>query len=186
MDRLILAGDAVVALAILVGLAWAAATGRIGPAGLRRWAIGFALGMGWELPLLWSGEATHEILRAWDGPAWTRTVAHSVWDAALFETGTLLARAGTGGWAFLRRFSPRAQALYSGFGLASSLVVEAVGTGRLWRYHVLPWNPVLFRLDGEPLTLLPQAIWIAAPLLYYAAIRRWAAPAPQARVSRAR
>ncbi len=36
-----------------------------------------------------------------------------------------------------------------------------------WEYQVFPWNPLLFKFLGHNITLLPQLIWLAAPIAFY-------------------
>ena len=83
----------------------------------------------------------------------------------------------------LQRFRWAELGVFALWGQASELLVEITSvTGGLWAYvGTHPWNPVLFQWRGHPITLLPQLIWLAAPVAYYLLavrlVRRSARPA---------
>jgi hypothetical protein len=55
------------------------------------------------------------------------------------------------------------------WGQSSELAVEVVSVlNRGWVYsEAHSWNPVLFTVAGHPITIIPQLIWLAAPVAYY-------------------
>jgi hypothetical protein len=54
------------------------------------------------------------------------------------------------------------------WGQLSELAVELVGSnGALWEYQGTWYNPVLFRVNDYNITLLPQLVWLAAPVVFY-------------------
>lgn len=61
------------------------------------------------------------------------------------------------------------------WGSVFELVVELSASGVAWVYIPRWWNPALFQFRGADITLMPQLIWIAAPIVFYLvalAIRR--------------
>jgi hypothetical protein len=100
-------------------------------------------------------------------------VAHAFWDGGLFLVGLALVGAMCSR-PVLVRFRWAELAVLTLWGQASALAVE-VGSvlHRGWYYpggHA--WNPVLFDVAGHPITVLPQLIWLAAPVAYYLAASR--------------
>ena len=48
--------------------------------------------------------------------------------------------------------------------------MELLSTGSGgWEYNPSWWNPSLFLFNGRHITLVPQLIWLAAPVLFYLA-----------------
>lgn len=139
--------------------------------------LGVVVGLAWEIPLFLSAVLADDpvvgFLREPPLHPFVFLLAHAFWDGGLFLVGLALVR------------SLRPEPVLAGFrwpelailllwGQASALAVE-VGSVRNqgWFYpggHA--WNPVLFHVDGHPITLLPQLIWLAAPVAYYAAALR--------------
>ncbi len=95
-------------------------------------------------------------------------VGHTLWDGGLFLVGIglihLLCPAPV-----LRSFAGRELAVLLVWGQLSALCVELISIGNDgWVYlTTYSWNPVLFRARGYGVTLLPQLIWLLAPVLYY-------------------
>ena len=60
-----------------------------------------------------------------------------------------------------------------GWGIFQELLVEYLFNGRVWIFVPLPWNPVIIPpLPGSAslspgYTLIPQAIWVIAPVIFY-------------------
>jgi hypothetical protein len=50
--------------------------------------------------------------------------------------------------------------------------VELIGNGVIWEYRVLDWNPVWLTIGEQGYTVLPQLIWVAAPVVYYLGVLR--------------
>lgn len=134
--------------------------------------IGFGLGLTWEAPMqvlnqLGPALAVHSYTRPPPAPFSVIIVMHSFWDGGLFLMGAGLARWLSGPAAFTRfRFLELAALVV--WGQASELWVELTSTsGEAWAYIARPWNPALFHFHGQPITLLPQLIWLAAPVVFY-------------------
>lgn len=54
------------------------------------------------------------------------------------------------------------------YGQISELIVELTSTlSEAWEYIEYWWNPRLFIFNGYNITLLPQLIWLTAPIIFY-------------------
>ncbi|MEZ5504319.1 MAG: hypothetical protein R3E50_17290 [Halioglobus sp.] len=42
-----------------------------------------------------------------------------------------------------------------------------MGNGVIWEYRVHRWNPVWLTIGGQGYTVLPQVIWVVAPIIHY-------------------
>jgi len=153
-------GDAV--LALLFGpLIW-----RQGPLARRLFGVGVLLGLAWEIPLYLGGpefrsDPLYQLLAPLPFPAWWLPLLHSLWDGALFYLGVRLMSRGIDPNQ-ITRFTLGMVA----FGLSSALLVELTGAMGLWHYWPRSWNPALFYWLGHPITALPLAIWLVAPILF--------------------
>ncbi|NOY90146.1 MAG: hypothetical protein GXP55_02975 [Deltaproteobacteria bacterium] len=140
------------------------------------WA-GAAIGLIWEIPIFVLSAETSE----WATIHWVRPlplhysiflVSHTLWDGALFLVGVWLAQrfCDESWWT---RFSGRALIIMLVWGQLSELLVEISSTSNdgwaFVRDHA--WNPTLFECNHQPITLFPQLVWLAAPVLYYGVLR---------------
>ncbi len=163
-------------LAVAVGVTLWVVAGCRGM-GRPRWVqrmfwLGVAVGLTWEVPLFISTTVAEEpvllMLRPPPIHPLGMIVAHSLWDGGLFLAGLALV-----GLAcprpILRRFSWRELGVLLAWGQGSELLVELGGvTNEAWSYAGdKAWNPVLFEVAGHPITLMPQLIWFAAPIVFY-------------------
>ncbi len=137
--------------------------------------IGFFLGLCWELPLSIANEisslppARFIIPTPFPPPISTILIiiTHSFWDGGLFLLGVwfiqLLCKK-----PIFERFKVSEFAILIIYGQVSELIVELTSTlSNAWEYIVYWWNPLLFTFNGHNITLLPQLIWLAAPLVFY-------------------
>lgn len=148
---------------------------RLGRIGRFEWSLfwlGFALGLTWEIPMQALNAAgpewaVHGYVRPAPFPNWSIAIMHSFWDGGLFLIGVGIVRL-LQGPDYFRRFSWAELAVLIVWGQASELWVELTSTfGEAWYYLVRPWNPGLFKFNGQDITLLPQLIWLAAPVVFY-------------------
>jgi len=148
---------------------------RMGRIGRFEWALfwlGFALGLTWEIPMQALNAAgpewaVHGYVRLPPAPNWVIAIMHSFWDGGLFLIGVGVVRLLRGPAAFTRLSGVELAALIV-WGQASELWVELTATfGEAWFYLVKPWNPALFKFNGQDITLMPQLIWLAAPVVFY-------------------
>jgi len=138
---------------------------------VRLFWLGFVIGLAWEVPMQLANEV-------FDSPVHTYTQAppvhfifiimsHSSWDGMLFLMGVGLMRLACGG-PVLAKFRPCELLVFMAWGQVSALWVELTSIfGGAWAYIPKPWNPRLFTFNGQPITLLPQLIWLVAPAVFY-------------------
>ncbi len=139
--------------------------------------IGFALGLTWEVPMSVLNEysETHAVarfIRPLPVNFWVLIIMHSFWDGGLFLLGVGLVYRLCGVPVF-KRFRACELVVLLVWGQASELWVELTSTfGEAWVYIPRGWNPRLFMFNGQDITLLPQLIWLAAPVVFYIAALR--------------
>lgn len=139
--------------------------------------LGVAIGLTWEIPIFLSAIlATDPIIGFLREPPLhpiVFMVAHAFWDGGLFLLGLALVRA-LCAHPVLAGFRWSELAVFILWGQVSALAVEVISVlNQGWFYHGgRPWNPVLFHVAGHPITLVPQLIWLAAPVVYYLAALR--------------
>jgi len=72
-----------------------------------------------------------------------------------------------------RSFNKKELGIMLSWGIFQELLVEYLFNGRVWIYEPLPWNPIIIPVlpGSAPLspgyTIIPQAVWVIAPLLFY-------------------
>jgi hypothetical protein len=161
-------------LPVVVHLAHRA--GALSARSVRLFWLGAALGLIWEVPIfLFSATsvcspAICPPTIVWpDGlPAhWGLLLAaHTLWDGGLFLAGAGMLR--WLGRPVLSKFRWRELALLLAWGQLSALLVEfSAISNDAWAYvegHA--WNPTWAHVGGLPLTVLPQIIWLVAPLAF--------------------
>ena len=161
------AGDIAVGLAIPLATAWLYFSGRIQRKHVWMMAWGFAVGSTWEFAFYFLGDAIHTMHTEWPLPIITLHLSHTFWDAGLFIVGY---------WLCLRilktpdcctgfRWSELTIMLLWGAG--QEFVVELMGNGVIWEYRVFSWNPIWITIGEQGYTVLPQLIWVIAPIVYY-------------------
>lgn len=134
--------------------------------------VGFALGLTWEVPMSVLNEiggeaAVARFVRPLPTHFSVLILMHTFWDGGLFLLGVLLVHLVSGGRPF-ERFQWSELVVLVGWGQASELWVELTSTfGEAWAYIPKPWNPSLFKFNGQDITLMPQLIWLAAPVVFY-------------------
>jgi len=134
--------------------------------------LGFAIGLTWEVPM----QVLNQMGDAWAVHRYVRPppvhfsviiVLHSCWDGGLFLLGVGLMRL-IGRAPVFERFRAIELAVLIVWGQASELWVEMTSvSGEGWSYIPRPWNPALFKFNGQAITLMPQLIWLAAPMVFY-------------------
>ena len=147
-------------------------TGRIGRFPWALFWIGCAIGLTWEVPMqtlnaIGGAWAVHGYVRPAPVPNWSIAIVHSFWDGGLFLIGVGLVRL-VRGPAYFSQFSGAELLVLLAWGQASELWVELTSTfGEAWYYIAKPLNPALFKFNSQDITLLPQLIWLAAPVVFY-------------------
>lgn len=97
-------------------------------------------------------------------------VSHTLWDGGLFLIGVWLVQRLCRAPAF-QKFSWREQAVLLIYGQVSELLVELSSTMNDGWVFITGywWNPTIFWFNGHPITLMPQLVWLAAPVVFYLA-----------------
>ncbi|MDG1525132.1 MAG: hypothetical protein P8Q90_03575 [Candidatus Thalassarchaeaceae archaeon] len=158
-----------------VGLVyWLYNNGKIPISYLYAFWLGTLIGSTWEFTFLFLGpEFLHGAVDwPWGLDGWPRKVSHSIWDGAIFMFGVYLCHLLLDGELF-QRFESKELGIMWGWGLSQELLVEYLFNGRVWIYEPLSWNPVIIpTIPGSaPMspgyTLIPQAVWVIAPILFY-------------------
>lgn len=155
---------------------------------IRLFWLGVLIGSTWEIPIFLSAILAPDpivyFLREPPLHPIVFMVAHAFWDGGLFLAGLALVKALCPHPVLVGFRWPEISVLIV-WGQLSELAVEVTSIlNRGWVYHgEHAWNPTLFHVAGHPITLVPQLIWLAAPVVYYlAALRllRGASPADPA------
>lgn len=141
--------------------------------------FGVVIGLTWELPLHFAGpeyssSPVYELMTPWPTYPILQPILHASWDGGIFLVVMFLVHHICKEPHFVRfRWSELAVLLV--WGSVFELVVELSASGVAWVYIPRWWNPALFQFRGADITLMPQLIWIAAPIVFYLvalAIRR--------------
>ena len=135
--------------------------------------IGTLIGLTWEIPLsTLDGLGIVDIFRFMTPPPAhfiVIIISHSFWDGGLFLAGAALVNLLCPEPRFTR-FRIRELAILMAWGQVQELGVELLSTGSGgWEYNPSWWNPSLFLFNGRHITLVPQLIWLAAPVIFYCA-----------------
>jgi len=149
--------------------------------------LGVLIGLTWEVPIFLSAAYSEApVIAFFREPPFhplVFLVLHSLWDGGLFLAGVLLI------WLarpkpILSTFSWSELGIFILWGQLSEFAVEIGGvTNAAWGYvGDKPWNPVLFHVQGHPITLVPQLIWLAAPIVFYLIALRIGRPGDTARI----
>jgi len=135
--------------------------------------VGCALGLTWEIPMfVLSGEDTGLPLLHWVRPLPVHYLilmgSHTLWDGGLFLVGVWLVRRLCHSPSF-RSFRWQELAVLLVYGQVSELLVELSSTlNDGWVFVTgYGWNPTLFHFNGHPITLMPQLVWLVAPVVFY-------------------
>ena len=134
--------------------------------------IGCCVGATWEIPFYFIGPDFSQhplyILRTpTPYPLFFLHFVHCFWDGGLLVLGYLFVRL------FCRPphlvgFRAAELAVLLIWGGLQELIVELLSAGSAgWAFIPRWWNPSLFLFKGTHITLLPQLIWVAAPIVFY-------------------
>jgi len=129
--------------------------------------IGVLLGATWEFGFDLLGDEFCTILI----PQLTlipgeRAVAHSLQDGLLFMIGYGLCLEWLPSPHFVK-FNWFELGIMLWWGNISELIVDLVGNGFVWQYHVTWYNPAMFHWNEQVYTCLPQFTWLVAPCIFY-------------------
>mmetsp|Transcript_5705 Transcript_5705/g.7486 ORF Transcript_5705/g.7486 Transcript_5705/m.7486 type:complete len:230 (+) Transcript_5705:90-779(+) len=127
---------------------------------------GCLLGATWEFGFDLLGDDFCSILIQQLRTPGLRAVSHSFTDGLLFILGVGLVLE----WCPKPHFSKWSGVeilMFLLWGNVQEIVVDIAGNGWIWQYHQTPYNPVMFTLDGESYTFIPQFVWIISPCVFY-------------------
>ncbi|CAH1773831.1 unnamed protein product, partial [Owenia fusiformis] len=98
---------------------------------------------------------------------WYTKILHSLWDGGIFLIGVLLCYMMLQKRPLFLEYSAKEFLVMLIWGQVSSFIVESMCNGVIWEYQVLPWNPAYLTVGGVSYTVIPQAVWLVAPLAFY-------------------
>ena len=174
LDYIFLIGDFFVAISLVIGFSLCYQKGIINTTYHTMFWVGCLIGSTWEFTFLYLGpEFVHSVKEwPWGLGGWPRKVSHSLWDGGLFMVGVFICEKYLRGPLF-KRFSSKELSIFLSWGIFQELLVEYLFNGRVWIYEPLPWNPVIIpTIPGSAqlspgYTLIPQAVWVIAPIIFY-------------------
>ena len=174
LDYFLLIGDFTVATALVIGFYFAYKNNRISSEYYTLFWIGCLIGSTWEFTFLFLGPEFLHSVKDWPYGlgGWPRKLSHSIWDGGLFMLGIYFCERFLPDPLF-RSFNKKELGIMLSWGIFQELLVEYLFNGRVWIYEPLPWNPIIIPVlpGSAPLspgyTLIPQAVWVIAPLLFY-------------------
>jgi hypothetical protein len=128
---------------------------------------GFMVGATWEFAFYFLGDAVHTMHTDWPLPILTLHFLHTFWDAGLFIVGYWLCLGILKTADCCTRFRWVELLIMMLWGSTQEFIVELLGNGVIWEYRVHSWNPVWLTIGEQGYTVLPQLIWLVAPVVYY-------------------
>ena len=135
--------------------------------------IGICVGLTWEIPFALAGDSFHLILVDWpiDLPL-VRNINYAFLDSLIFLIGIFLCNTILKSDSYLYTFNSNALLIMIVWGSISEFLVDLNCSGKLWVFLENWYNPVFITINGNNLTILPQLIWLVAPIVYYFAVLR--------------
>ena len=130
--------------------------------------IGICVGFTWEIPFALAGESFHLILVDWpiDLPL-ARNMNYAFLDSLIFLIGIFLCNKILKHDDYLYTFNLKALSIMIVWGSISEFLIDLNCNGKLWLFLENWYNPVFVSIDGNDMTLIPQLIWLVAPIIYY-------------------
>jgi hypothetical protein len=167
-------GDFTVATLLVFGFYFTYKNNRISSEYYTLFWIGCLIGSTWEFTFLFLGPEFLHSVKEWPYGlgGWPRKLSHSIWDGGLFMVGIYFCERFLPDPLF-RSFNKKELGIMLSWGIFQELLVEYLFNGRVWIYEPLPWNPIIISVlpGSAPLspgyTLIPQTVWIIAPILFY-------------------
>jgi len=164
--------DLVIALSIPVLFVLLYRTRRISRYSWLLFWAGCAVGALWEIPFYFIGpyfssDPLYVLKTPTPYPLFLLHFVHCFWDGGLFMIGVWLVKRLCRAPHF-ERFRFQELAVLLVWGQLQELAVELISTGSSgWAYVPHWWNPSMFQFRGSDVTLLPQLIWVVAPIVFY-------------------
>lgn len=174
INWIFLIGDYAVAVILVLYFVIGYKKGKVSKAMFIAFWIGCLIGSTWEFTFMLLGDGFAYAVNPWPWglSGWPKKLAHSIWDGGLFMTGVLFCRKLLGADNRFTKWDWREFGIIEVWGIGQELLVEYLFNGRVWVYVPLPWNPVIIPpLPGSATTvgytLIPQAVWVIAPIVFY-------------------
>jgi hypothetical protein len=164
--------DLLIALSIPVLFLFLYGTHRLSRFWFLMFWVGCAIGSLWEIPFYFIGpsflsDPLYVLKTPTPYPLFLLHLVHCFWDGGLLMVGVWLVKRLCRPPHF-DRFRFRELAVLLLWGGLQELAVELISSGSSgWAYVPHWWNPSMFRFRGSDITLLPQLIWVAAPMAFY-------------------
>ena len=135
--------------------------------------LGICVGLTWEIAFALAGDSFHLILVDWpiDLPL-VRNINYAFLDSLIFLIGIFLCNTILKSDSYLYTFNSNALLIMIIWGSISEFLVDLNCSGKLWVFLENWYNPVFITINGNNLTILPQLIWLVAPIVYYFAVLR--------------
>jgi hypothetical protein len=134
--------------------------------------VGAAIGLTWEIPMFVGSYSTTflvtlETISPYPFHYSVFMISHTLWDGGLFLIGywlvLLICRAPQ-----FERFNAKELLILIVYGQIQELLVETGAVANsAWVFIEYWWNPALFYVNGYPITLYPQLVWLCGPILFY-------------------
>lgn len=146
--------------------------GKVGRGDWRLFWIGASVGLSWEIPIFLMSKLTSIPVIVWatEPPVnyLVLMICHTLWDGALFVAGVWVVRLFCAPPTFTR-FRWAELAVLLAWGQFTALLVELSSiTNDAWIYvEGYWWNPTLFKIGGDPITLMIHPIWFVATVVFY-------------------
>jgi len=166
--------DLSIAISVPVLFIFLRLTSKIGKYDWVMFWIGCAVGALWELPFYFLGpsflaDPLYVLRTRMPYPPLLLHVVHCFWDGGLLMVGVLLVRKLCRTPQFAG-FRWQELAVLLIWGAVQELAVELIATRSFaWAYVPHWWNPSMFKFGGSDITLVPQLIWLIAPIIFYLA-----------------
>ena len=134
--------------------------------------IGCGVGALWEIPFYFIGpyfssDPSYVLKTPTPYPLFLLHFVHCFWDGGLFMIGVWMVKRFCRAPHFERFRFPELAVLLV-WGQLQEIAVELISTGSSgWAYVPHWWNPSMFQFRGSDITLLPQLIWVVAPIVFY-------------------
>jgi hypothetical protein len=134
--------------------------------------IGCGVGALWEIPFYFIGpyfssDPSYVLKTPTPYPLFLLHFVHCFWDGGRFMIGVWMVKRFCRAPHF-ERFRFQELAVLLVWGQLQEIAVELISTGSSgWAYVPHWWNPSMFRFRGSDITLLPQLIWVVAPIVFY-------------------
>jgi len=130
--------------------------------------IGICVGFTWEIPFALAGESFHLILVDWpiDLPL-ARNINYAFLDSLIFLIGIFFCNTILKDTNYLNQFNAKALLIMIVWGSISEFLIDLNCNGELWLFLDNWYNPTFISINGNNMTIIPQLIWLIAPVIYY-------------------